>query len=269
MKLNDWLYKNNKVFCLSDLYFLLKIFLKEKNISKIADNYFLNKNQIQQLENIRNLYKQGMPIAYIVGEEEFYGERFFVNKDVLIPRPSTEILVEEVLKIIDRSLPKIILDLGCGCLNIAISIAKNTATNIFIVGSDISYPALLVSKKNIKKHNVNIKLVCSDMLLAFKKESFDIIVSNPPYVEEEYLKRNKYLYFEPRLALAAGEDGLYFIFKIIKEGYNYLKKGGHLVIEVGALQRKKIDKFGEISLYRENYWVKDYSNVDRVLVLKK
>ncbi|MCM8819674.1 MAG: peptide chain release factor N(5)-glutamine methyltransferase, partial [Candidatus Omnitrophica bacterium] len=222
-----------------------------------------------KLEDIKNLYRKGMPLAYILGEEEFYGENFFVNKNVLIPRPSTEIVVEEVLKIINRSLPKIILDLGCGCSNIAISIAKNTKSNIFIISSDISYKALLLSKKNIRRHNVNIKLICTDMFLAFKKESFDIIVSNPPYVEEQYLKKNKHLSFEPKLALDGGKDGLYFIFKLIKEGYNYLKNGGYLVIEVGAFQRVKIDKFNLISLYRENYWVKDYSNFDRVLVLKK
>lgn len=268
MKLTEWVSKNGKIFCASDLNFLLKNLFKNKNIYKL-DEVPLEPAKLNYLENIKKIYAKGMPLAYILKKEEFYGEIFFVNKDTLIPRPSTELLVEEVLKIIDKTNPKTILDLGCGCSNIGISIAKNIKNRLFIFCSDISYPALKVSKKNILKHKVDIKLICADTFLPFKEESFDIIVSNPPYVEEKYLKNNKYLSFEPKIALDGGKSGVDFIFKIIKEGYNYLKKGGFLVLEVGEGQRKKIDRFKGVYIYSQKYWVKDYNKIDRVLVLKK
>ena len=182
----------------------------------------------------------GEPLQYITGNQEFMGLNFFVNKNVLIPQPDTEILVQSVIKYLNHNLgiensklfenfekeklsnPKI-LDLCTGSGAIAISLAKNFENNeITVVGSDISLKALDVAKINCQKNNAKVKLIKSDLFENID-EKFDIIVSNPPYIETEVIKElDLDVQNEPHIALDGGDDGLQFYRKICKQAKKYL-----------------------------------------------
>ena len=214
---------------------------------------------------------QGIPIQHITNRQEFMKMTFFVDENVLIPRPDTEILVEEVIKIAKKINAKKILDLCTGSGAIAISLAKYIdKSNITAV--DISDKALNVAKLNAKNNEVEdrITFVESDLFENLKKEKYDIIVSNPPYIKKEVLKKlDKEVQKEPNLALNGGYDGLDFYRKIIKNAEEYLKFNGYLCFEIGYDQKEDVENLlKEQEKYINITCKKDLCDNDRVIIAK-
>ena len=216
--------------------------------------------------NIQRLIS-GEPIQYIIGKQEFMGIEFTVNKNVLIPQPDTEILVEKSIEIANKyKVPKI-LDLCTGSGAIAVSI-QNIFPEAEISASDISKEALEIAKINDKTNK--IKFIQSNMFENIK-EKYDIIVSNPPYIKTEEIKTlSKEVQNEPFLALDGGQDGLKFYKKIIEQAHKYLNENGYLCLEIGEDQKGKVislirksEKYNNIKAY------KDLSGNDRVIICKK
>ena len=266
MKLKDWFRENREVFNESDARFLVKEVFKTEFSAAVLGSIYIDFKCRQYLDEIKELTLEGVPLAYIFEKEIFFGLEFKVNRDTLIPRPETELAVEKALEIIRGGNTNSVLDLGCGCGNIAISISKSTKKTLAIVASDVSQKALEVARQNIEFHNVDIKLVNSDLFKAFEGEKFDLIVSNPPYVEDINIKGS--LLHEPHVALSGKENGFYFVEKILREAKEYLTEGGSLIVEMGYKHKELADVLlGEIGWYKKSEWVKDYSGHFRALVL--
>ena len=212
----------------------------------------------------------GKPLQYITQKQEFMGMEFFVNEDVLIPQPDTEILVETVLDICKRygNQSLRILDLCTGSGAIAISLSKILNTQVF--ASDVSTKALEVAEKNNILKNSKVEFIESNLFEQINGEKFDIIVSNPPYIKNEEIKSlSKQVQNEPYIALAGGEDGLDFYRKIIDEAYKHINKNGYLCLEIGYDQKEDLIK---LIKQNENYeyenCIKDLSNNDRCIIAK-
>jgi release factor glutamine methyltransferase len=269
MSLKDWLNDNRDSFSERDLQFLLKnIFAVSAAAGK--EEVTLDDETLQSLKQFKTLYGFGVPMAYILEKEEFYGDSFMVNAGTLIPRPETEIITERAIALIKQHAMAGVLDLGCGCANIAITIAKRVSRSVSVVASDIDGAALAVSRHNVATHKVNVSLVQGDLFSPFKKEAFDLVVSNPPYVEEAFLLDNVELSYEPRLALWGGSDGLLFIRNIILNGHCYIKKGGYVLIEIGAMQKDAIEALcDKVTAYTTREWIMDYGRKYRGILLKK
>lgn len=212
----------------------------------------------------------GKPLQYITQKQEFMGMEFFVNEDVLIPQPDTEILVETVLDICKRygNQSLRILDLCTGSGAIAISLSKILNTQVF--ASDVSTKALKVAEKNNVLNNSKVEFIESNLFEQINGEKFDIIVSNPPYIKNEEIKSlSKQVQNEPYIALSGGEDGLDFYRKIIDEAYKHINKNGYLCLEIGYDQKEDLIK---LIKQNENYeyenCIKDLSNNDRCIIAK-
>ena len=238
----------------------------------IYDNKEVTNIQKEEyLKNIKRLIK-GDPLQYITGLQEFMKLKFKVNNDVLIPQPDTEILVEEVIEILKNIQNPVILDLCTGSGSIAISIAKYVP-NVKIYASDISKKALEVAKQNAILNGVanNIKFIESNLFDKIKEEKFDIIVSNPPYIPTNEIKKlPKDVQNEPHLALDGGKDGLDFYRNIIKDGYKYLNRQGYICLEIGYDQKNEVKKIIDNERrYVETYCKKDLCQNDRIIVTRK
>jgi len=267
MRLKDWLKENKQVFKDADLRVVIKSVLSCKTLV-LAEDTFIDKEKKLRLEKARDLYLKGVPLAYILGREEFFGLEFKVDKNVLIPRPETELIVEKALGVINKNSLASVLDLCCGCANIALSLKLKGPKNLSVWASDISSKALKTASANIDFYAQDINLVKSDLFRAFKDKAFDLIVSNPPYVEDENVKGS--LKFEPELALKAGTDGLYYIRKILKSAYCHLKEQGYLIVEMGYKHKAEVQKLiCDIKAYEIIEWIKDYCGHYRGFVLKK
>ncbi|MDM8533841.1 peptide chain release factor N(5)-glutamine methyltransferase [Clostridiaceae bacterium HSG29] len=216
-----------------------------------------------------NIRKSGMPIQYIVGNQEFMGLKFKVNENVLIPRQDTEILIDKILRMYSNKENLRVLDIGAGSGAISISLAKYLK-NSEIVSVDISKKALDVAKENALLNGVSdrIKFIKSDLFENLTDEGkFDIIVSNPPYIKSEDIEKLQVEIkkHEPNLALDGGIDGLGFYRKISKEAIKHLVDKGLLAYEVGFDQGEDIKKmllndFCNIEI------LKDFQNLDRVVI---
>ncbi|MFA7074353.1 MAG: peptide chain release factor N(5)-glutamine methyltransferase [Endomicrobiaceae bacterium] len=210
------------------------------------------------------------PVAYILGESEFMGLNFKITTDVLIPRQETELLVEEANRQIKHNNYRDILDIctGSGC--IAVSVAYENK-NISVTASDISKEALNVALYNAKLNNVNSKIefLISNMFNSIKDKKFDIIISNPPYItRDEFKTLEKELFFEPEKALIAEEDGISFYREIAEKGKKYLNDNGKIILELNSNISKKIVELFEMQKFKKIKIIKDYANLDRILVLK-
>lgn len=212
---------------------------------------------------------QGEPIAYILGSREFYGLDLMVTPDTLIPRPDTETLVEAALAKISNNTSQTILDLGTGTGAIALAIAKNRP-KASICAVDASKGALEVAKKNAQTLNIpNVEFVLSNWFESLADQRFDVIASNPPYIEENdsHLTQGD-LRFEPISALASGADGLDDIRKIIDSCLVYLKPQGWLMFEHGYNQALQVaDLMAEIGLTNIET-IKDLGGNNRVTIGK-
>lgn len=239
----------------SDIEYLKK-YIKENNLD---ENYF--KEKLKYLE-------EGIPVQYAIGNVNFYGNIIKVNKNVLIPRFETELLVDLTIKKIKKYFPnqKIdILDLGTGSGCIAISLKKEIDSNVDAL--DISSNAIKVAKENAKNNHVDINFINKDMT-TYKEKKYDVIISNPPYIKEDeeimdIVKNN-----EPHLALYAKENGLYFYKKII-ENIPSITKDNYLVcFEIGTNQSTDIVDIAKKNLGNINISVeRDYSQRERFIFI--
>jgi release factor glutamine methyltransferase len=218
--------------------------------------------------------KHGEPVAYIVGKREFWSLPFEVSRHVLIPRPETEILVEEVLKACAAGRVKNprILEIGTGCGAISVSLASELK-EAYIVATDISREAIAVAMKNARNNGVEnqISFLIGDLFQPVSGK-FDTIVSNPPYIsEEEYDDLPSEIQkFEPRLALCAGTDGTEYHGAIIREAISYLETGGSLLMEMGAGQKDRIENMlKESHLYDNIAFRADYAGINRVSIARR
>lgn len=222
----------------------------------------------QYLEKIKIL-KKGVPIEHITHQKEFMKLSFFVDKNVLIPRQDTEILVEEVIKIAKKINARKVLDLCTGSGAIAVSLAKYLP-QAEITAIDISNDALKIAKKNAISNNVQnqITFISSDMFTNLSEEKFDIIVSNPPYIKTNVIKSlDIQVQNEPCIALDGGKDGLDFYKKIINESYQYLKYNGYLCLEIGFDQKiDVIELIENTERFTGTYSKKDLFDNDRIIV---
>ena len=224
----------------------------------------------QYLEEIKIL-KKGVPIEHITHQKEFMKLSFFVDKNVLIPRQDTEILVEEVINIAKKINAKKILDLCTGSGAIAVSLAKYLPQTE-ITAIDISNDALKIAKKNAISNNVQnqITFISSDMFTNLSEEKFDIIVSNPPYIKTNVIKNlDIQVQNEPYIALDGGKDGLDFYKKIINESYQYLKYSGYLCLEIGFDQKiDVIELIENTERFTGTYSKKDLFDNDRIIITR-
>lgn len=274
---------------------------KEKLIIKYKDE--INNKKVEEFRNLLKKLENGIPIQYIINNQEFMGLNFYVDEDVLIPQPDTEVLVEEVIKycnelrnnepedketnkdykeniekesIINKEDKNInkktikILDLCTGSGIIGISIYKYLE-NVEIYASDISQKALNIAKKNTNLNNAKINFINSDMFENIHIKDFDIIVSNPPYIESKVIKSlSKEVQNEPKLALDGGEDGLKFYRSILENAKDYLRKNGAIFLEIGYDQKEKIEEIlKSYKIYKETKCIKDFGGNNRVIIIKK
>lgn len=245
---------------------LANILNKNKEYLLIHDTEELNISNINKYKEDIQKLANSIPIQYIINKQEFMGLEFYVDKNVLIPQPDTEILVEEAIKICNTYSGDIkVLDLCTGSGAIGISIGKYVK-NAKVYATDISDEAINIAKKNAKQNNVNnIEFIISDMFDNIKETNFDIIVSNPPYIETDVIPLlSEEVKKEPIIALDGGKDGLKFYKIILSEYKKYLESEGYLLLEIGYDQAKSVGK-----LINSNYnIIKDLAGNDRVVIVE-
>ena len=256
--------------------------LKEKNISSyVLDTELLlskslNKSREELLINLdQNINKRELtnfnkylirrsnkePIAYLLGEKEFWSKKFFVNKDTLIPRPETELLVEKLVTIYkEKKITILDIGTGTGCIIASLLSELKNSTGTAV---DISREAILVAKKNACKFKLSdrIRFLHKPFEELYGKK-FDLIVSNPPYIKRMEIKNlsDDIKKFEPRMALDGGNDGLDLIKKVIYKSKEILKINGTLALEIGDEQIKKVSKILIDNKFRIKCVIKDYEN---------
>ncbi len=227
------------------------------------DNPFVDKDQLKKILDFIERRNLGEPLAYILGTKGFWNLNFFIDENVLVPRPETELLVEKILSLCGSE-PLRLLDLGTGSGAIGLSLlSERPSWDVYC--SDLSFKALKVAQENKKNNLANVKLINSNWFSAFASNSFDIIVSNPPYVDQndERLLEDG-VSFEPIEALVAGERGLSDIRHIIKNSREYLRDNGSLLVEHAPEQSNDvIDIFKEYS-YLDIRLFQDLNGDDRV-----
>ena len=256
--------------------------LKAKNVntyildSELLLSKSLNKSREEILINLeKNINKKALtdfnkylirrskkePIAYLIGEKEFWSKKFFVNKDTLIPRPETELLVEKLVTLFKKKRISILdIGTGAGCIIVSLLSEFKNSTGLAI---DISSKAIMVAKKNANKFNLSnrIKFLNKPFEDLYGKK-FDLIVSNPPYIKRMDIKNlcDDIKKFEPRMALDGGNDGLDLIKKVIYKSRKILKINGTLALEIGNEQFKKVSKILIDNKFRIKCVIKDYGN---------
>ena len=234
------------------------------NLEKI-----IKKEEKERYFNLINRRKKNEPIAYITKNKSFWKNNFITNKDVLIPRPDSEHLVEQALEIIRRDQAKRILDIGVGsgCLSISI---LNERLNCKCDAIDISKNALKLAKINANLHQLSdrIKFYKRDVD-NFYNDKYDLIISNPPYINKHKIKYLGAIKYEPKIALDGGLDGLDVIRKVISKSKYLLKNNGKLVLEIGYDQKYKVLNFLKEKKFFVNKIIKDYGNNTRCIVSTK
>ncbi len=215
-----------------------------------------------RLQKYAQRIAQGEPLQYVLGNTEFYGRTFAVNPDVLIPRPETELVTEQAIKLAANNSK--VLDMCCGSGAIGITVALEKGCNVTL--SDVSPAALKVAKANAKNLKAKVELVQGDMFENIVGK-FDIIVSNPPYVERKVIPtlENNVKNHEPHLALDGGEDGLDFYRVLAKDAPAHLCKGGAIVLEIGYNQAQEVTQLLSEAFCNIKV-IKDYGNCDRIVV---
>ena len=250
---------------------MAKTIKKDRNYILLNSDNVLKKNDLNLFFRLIEQRSLGSPVAYLTNKKFFWNSEFFVTNDTLIPRPDTELIIENVLNSTKQKNKINILEIGVGSGCIILSILKERE-NFYGTGIDISKKCLNICKINAFKLNVNsrLKLYKSDVD-KFNLGKYDLIVSNPPYIKTnnlKYLERDVYN-FEPRQALDGGLDGLSEIRKVIKKSSELIKKNGKFILEIGFDQKNNV-----ISLLKEkgfyiNSTEKDLANKDRCIVCTK
>ena len=231
----------------------------------------LDKKYIDIFNNLIDRRKKSEPIAYLINKKEFWKETFYIDKNVLIPRPDTEHIVEEVLKLTQNNSKSHVLDIGTGSGCILLSILKERK-NFIGTGIDISKKCIKVSKYNAKRLELDnrTKFYISDVD-NFLIGKYDVVVSNPPYIENlnlKYLDRDV-VNFEPRLALSGGRDGFSEIMKVINKTSGLIKKNGVFVLEIGHNQKNKVTEKLKAKGFYIKKVLKDYGKNDRCIISSK
>lgn len=259
MKIKDILEKNN-----NDLIIALTYLLNtNKNLLFLNKEEALDKKIENELKIINDKINEGYPLQYAIGKWNFYGLDLLVDKRALIPRYETEILVDLIIN--DNSNNKKILDIGTGSGAISLALSKNLK-DTKIIGVDISKNAIDLANENKIKLNINNVEFKESDIFSNIDEKFDIIVSNPPYInKEDFEKLDNKLYYEPQNALYGGEDGLYFYKKIIKNAKNFLNKNGKIYLEIGYDQKDSISNLLEEYGYKQIKSYKDFNDFDRII----
>ena len=244
---------------------------RDKKYIILNPKEFISSVKIEIFKNLIERRKKGEPVAYLIGKKEFWKNKFLVNKDVLIPRPDTELIIEQVIKIYSKSSQLQVLDIGTGSGCILLSILKERP-NFYGTGIDISKKSINVSKLNAKQLNLKnrVKFFHSSVD-NFKIGKYDLIVSNPPYIELSNLKylEKDIINFEPKLALSGGFDGFLKIRKVIKKARTLIKKNGKFILEIGFNQKNKVKKILKQESFYINKTIKDYGNNDRCIISTK
>ena len=250
---------------------LSEVIKKNRQYLLLNSNEELKKENIKSFDYLVKRRKKGEPIAYLINKKEFWKQNFYINQNVLIPRPDTETLVEETLKLFNVNSKLNMLDIGTGSGCILLSILKERR-NFFGTGIDISKKAINVARFNAKMHQLSnrVKFYNSDVD-KFLIGKYDLVVSNPPYIKRQDLK---YLEvdvkgFEPKLALDGGKDGFSKITKVISKTSTLLKKNGRFILEIGFGQKKKILSILKQNNFFINKVVKDYGKNDRCVISTK
>ena len=253
-----------------DSELLLSKVLKKRRAKIITNlNQKISLIHISQFNDYIKRRSSKEPIAYILKEKEFWSKSFGIEKNTLIPRPETELMVEKLVKIFKNKSPNVIdIGTGSGCILISLlSEIKNSKG----LGIDISQQSILLAKKNAKKLKVIKKIKFSrkplKMLFNYK---FDLVMSNPPYIKTKDIKnlQDDIKYFEPKLALDGGIDGLDVIKKVIYKTKEILKKNGVLALEIGNNQYKEVSKILVNNNFRIEHKIKDYKENVRCLISK-
>lgn len=246
-----------------DAKYLLEYVTKKDSIIFALDGERkLNQEEENTYDELIRRRAKRYPLQYITNEQEFMGFSYYVNENVLIPRQDTECLVEEVLKYKNRFSSVLDLCTGSGC--IGISIEKMSKAKVTL--ADISKKALEVAKRNRQNLDSNVTLVESDLFEKIQG-TFDVIVSNPPYIRSSVIPglMDEVKMYEPMLALDGKEDGLFFYRNIIREAKTHLNPDGMLFFEIGHDQREEVVGCMEEEGYRNVYCVKDLAGLDRVV----
>ena len=227
----------------------------------------IKKRDLEYFDNLIQERARRKPIAQIVKKKDFWKYEFIVNNNVLIPRPDTEILIEQALKLVKNKNRLQILDIGIGSGCILMSILKEKK-NFIGTGIDISNKSLQISKVNGHKLRINNRLrLFKSNIDNFNTGKYDLIVSNPPYIKKNSLKcLEKDIGFEPKQALDGGLDGLSEIRKVINKSSELIKRSGHFIIEIGFDQKNKVKKILRDKGFYIKKTVKDLSNHDRCIV---
>ena len=251
--------------------------LMAKALGKKREYIILNNDKIIKEQNLKYFKKlvheraTRKPIAYLLNKKSFWNSEFYVNKNTLIPRPDTEIILEQILKFTKNKNYLNILDIGVGSGCILLSVLKERK-NFYGTGIDISRNSLDICKMNAKKLLLDrrVKFFKSDVD-KFAIGKYDLIVSNPPYIKTSDLKylESDVIKFEPKLALDGGLDGLSVIRKVIKKSSELLKKNGKFILEIGFDQKNKVIKLLNNKGFYINSTVKDLANNDRCIISTK
>jgi release factor glutamine methyltransferase len=232
----------------------------------------LNEEQFESYQSLIERRAGGEPLQYITGHQQFFKLDFLVTPAVLIPRPETELIVETALELLPDDRAARIADIGTGSGCLAISLLhERPATRA--VAIDVSPAALRIAQRNAARHGVaaRLDLLGSDILTALNtEERFDLIVSNPPYVSEDEMKTlQREVSHEPRMALAAGADGLSIIRRLLHEARPFLRSGGHLVFEIGFGQSEAIEQLIDRHVWNLLERCEDLQGIPRTFVLQK
>lgn len=250
----------------------LKVRILLSNLLNVSKEYLIIHDSAEVQDCIENEFKSqierllmGEPVQYITNHQEFFGREFYVDKNVLIPQPDTEVLVQESLNVLKKIKNPKILDLCTGSGIIAVSLKKNLE-NAEIVASDISKKALNIAKTNADKNNAEIKFIESNLFENIS-EKFDAVVSNPPYIETKVIEKlSLEVKHEPIIALDGGKDGLDFYKDIAKKSKEFLNDNGYLILEIGYDQKEKVTKLLENEGFKNIKCIKDFDSNDRVII---
>ena len=268
-------------------YLLKKNFIKSANLdseilmSKVINenrdyvilnlNKNLDKKKIDTYKNLVAQRSKGKPVAYLVEKKDFWKYEFKVNKHVLIPRPDTELIVDEVLKLTKNKSKLKVLDVGIGSGCILLSILKEK-NDFYGIGVDISKKCLNLSKINALSLGVSSRLkLFNSNIDNFNYGKYDLIISNPPYINKLDLKclEKDIIDFEPKIALYGGINGLSEINKVIDKSSKLLKKKGRFILEIGFDQKNNVKKLLKNKGFYINKILKDLANNDRCIVSTK
>ena len=249
--------------------------LMSKSLNISREDVLLNlekhikKEEREKYFNLINRRKKKEPIAYITNNKSFWRDKFITNENVLIPRPDSEHLVEQTLRIIKKSQSKRILDIGVGSGCLSISILKERLY-CKCDAIDLSKNALKLAKINANLHQLSdrIKFYKRDVD-NFYNDKYDLIISNPPYINKHRLKYLDSIIYEPKIALDGGLDGLEVIKKVISKSKHLLKTNGKLILEIGYDQKYKVTKLLKEKNFYINKIIKDYGNNIRCIVSTK